>query len=107
MQRLLTLATCILVTTAACTPNVPPGPTVAGPQAPTVRRARSIVYVPRSSQRVEQLIGETDKERHRETLNRTASRFKLFGTDLGYSFEHQGKAVFLFGDAVGLGAGDP
>ena len=33
------------------------------------------------------------------TVNQTTSRFGLIGTDLGYSFEHNGKLFFLFGDS--------
>lgn len=40
-----------------------------------------------------------------DSANRTESRFRFWGTDLGASLEHDGKAVFLFGDthaAAGL-----
>lgn len=42
-----------------------------------------------------------DKQTHQPTLSRTESRYQLQGTDLGYSFDHQGKIYFLFGDTVG------
>jgi len=58
-------------------------------------------YIPGSTVKVEQLIGEEDKERHRPTLSRTFTRFDVLGTDLGYSFEHDGHCFFLFGDTVG------
>jgi uncharacterized protein DUF4185 len=58
-------------------------------------------YVPRSSVKVEQILGEEDKERHQPTLSRTVSRYGIQGTDLGYSFDHDGRAYFLFGDTVG------
>ena len=61
----------------------------------------AIRYVPGSTIKVEQLIGDEDKERHQPTLSRTGTRYQLQGTDLGYSFEHQGRAYFLFGDTVG------
>src|SRR5271157_4618632 len=74
----------------------PPPRTTAGAEAkPTLR------FVPGSTVKVEQLIGEIDKEFHRPTLSRTFSRFSVLGTDLGYSFEHEGHAYFLFGDTVG------
>jgi Domain of unknown function (DUF4185) len=63
--------------------------------APVIR------YVPGSTVKVEQLLGEEDKERHQPTLSRTVSRYGLEGTDLGYSFEHDGRVYFLFGDTVG------
>jgi hypothetical protein len=58
-------------------------------------------YIPASTVKIEQLIGEEDKERHQPTLSRTFSRFGVLGTDLGYSFEHDGHCFFLFGDTVG------
>ena len=62
---------------------------------------RALRYVPGSTVKVEQLVGEVDKERHRPTLSQTFTRFGVRGTDLGYSFEHGGRAYFLFGDTVG------
>lgn len=61
----------------------------------------SVRYVPGSSQKVCQVTGESDTERQQPTLNRTASRFGVGGTDLGASFEHQGRMYFLFGDTIG------
>ena len=58
-------------------------------------------YVPGSTTKVEQLVGEEDKERRQPTLSRTVTRYGLQGTDLGYSFEHEGRVYFLFGDTVG------
>src|SRR5579862_4231859 len=58
-------------------------------------------YIPGSTVKINQLLGEEDKERHQPTLSRTFSRFGIQGTDLGYSFEHQGRVYFLFGDTVG------
>ncbi len=59
----------------------------------------SIAYVPGSSQKICQLTGETDKEFGIPTASQTESRFGLIGTDNGYSFEHDGKLYFLFGDS--------
>ncbi|MGO9995551.1 MAG: hypothetical protein ACLPTF_23985 [Steroidobacteraceae bacterium] len=61
----------------------------------------SLTYVPGSTHKINQLTGEMGKQTHQPTLSRTASRYQLQGTDLGYSFEHQGKICFLFGDTVG------
>ncbi len=58
-------------------------------------------YMPGSSIKIEQLIGEWDKERHQPTLSRTFTRYRIAGTDLGYSFSHKGRTYFLFGDTVG------
>lgn len=57
-----------------------------------------VVYVPGSSQKVCQLTGQRDRERQQPTPNRTEARFGLVGTDLGFSFEHEGRLYFLFGD---------
>jgi lysophospholipase L1-like esterase len=66
-----------------------------------VASAPVIRYIPGSTAKIEQLIGEEDKERHQPTLSRTVTRYGLEGTDLGYSFEHKGRVYFLFGDTVG------
>lgn len=58
-------------------------------------------FIPGSTEKLEQLLGEEDKERHQPTLSRTFSRFGVEGTDLGNSFEHDGKVYFLFGDTLG------
>jgi hypothetical protein len=39
-----------------------------------------------------------DRSTGRPTLNRTETTGRFWGTDLGASFEHGGKTVFLFGD---------
>ena len=58
-------------------------------------------YVAGSTSKVEQLLGEEDKQLHRPTLSQTATRYGIEGTDLGNSFEHGGQLYFLFGDTVG------
>ena len=84
-------------------PHTPAGEE--GKAVPTARPAAMagpvIRYVPGSTTKLEQLVGEDDKERHKPTLSRTVTRYGLEGTDLGYSFEHQGRLYFLFGDTVG------
>lgn len=60
-----------------------------------------ISYVPNSTVKLEQLIGDLDKELHQPTLSQTVTRYGIQGTDLGYSFEHAGQAYFLFGDTLG------
>jgi hypothetical protein len=60
-----------------------------------------IRYVAGSTIKIEQLLGEEDKERHQPTLSRTVTRYGIEGTDLGYSFEYDGRVYFLFGDTVG------
>jgi len=47
-----------------------------------------------------QLTGEWDAQLRAPTSNKTLSRFHLWGTDLGPSFEHDGKMWILFGDSL-------
>ncbi len=48
-----------------------------------------------------QLIGDFDRQMNQPTLSLTFTRYGVAGTDLGVSFEHEGKLIFLFGDTVG------
>jgi hypothetical protein len=74
-------------------------PVIAPVQGPS--NAPIVRYIPGSTIKIGQLIGDEDKERHQPTLSRTGERYQLYGTDLGYSFDHQGRTYFLFGDTVG------
>ncbi len=65
------------------------------PAAPVIR------FVAGSTVKMQQLLGETDKEKHQPTLSLTETRYGIRGTDLGNSFEHNGRVYFLFGDTVG------
>jgi Domain of unknown function (DUF4185) len=67
----------------------------------------ALVFIDGSSSKVEQVIGDFDKQLQQPTLNLTATRYGLMGTDLGQSVEHQGKLYFLFGDTLARGAPDP
>jgi hypothetical protein len=60
-----------------------------------------LTHIVRSTVKVEQLIGDYDKERKAATRSQTQARFGVEGTDLGSSFEHAGRAYFLFGDTLG------
>jgi uncharacterized protein DUF4185 len=71
-----------------------------------------------SSVKLEQVIGDKDwaaaaKGVTLPVASLTSSRYGVFGTDIGTSFEGNGKVVFLFGDTraenpnVNLGAVDP
>jgi len=70
-----------------------------GPAQPI--RELALNYVPDSTVKLEQLIGDQDKQRHEPTASQTFTRFGVEGTEIGYSFEHQGHAYFLFGPTVG------
>lgn len=61
----------------------------------------TVTHVPGTSQKICQLTGDEDRHLGQPTLNRTASRFGVVGTDLGASLEHQGRIYFLFGDTPG------
>jgi hypothetical protein len=58
-------------------------------------------YVTGSTIKVQQLLGEEDKQLHQPTTSQTVTRYGIEGTDLGNSFEHRGRVYFLFGDTVG------
>ena len=51
------------------------------------------------TRKVCQLTGETDVETKRAAHNRTLTRYSLWGTDLGTSFQHDGKTWLFFGDS--------
>jgi Domain of unknown function (DUF4185) len=90
--------------------GIQPSPRVLLSEASDARPAFSAVpsptepvlrYVAGSTTKVEQLLGEEDKQLHQPTLSQTATRYGIEGTDLGNSFEHGGRVYFLFGDTVG------
>lgn len=60
--------------------------------------AAGVVVERAATQRICQVTGEIDRTTGQPTINATQSRFHFWGTDLGASFEHDGKMVFLFGD---------
>ena len=53
-----------------------------------------------STKKVCQVLGQFDRELGIPTVNQTETRFGLYGTDLGSSFEFDGMPWFLFGDSV-------
>jgi uncharacterized protein DUF4185 len=60
-----------------------------------------LTFIVGSTAKVEQLIGDLDKQRNAPTASQTLTRYGIEGTDLGYSFEHNGQVLFLFGDTIG------
>jgi len=60
-----------------------------------------VVRVEGTIAKVCQLVGDFDRQMNRSTLSLTATKYGVFGTDLGVSFEHKGELVFLFGDTAG------
>lgn len=65
-----------------------------------VRADHGIAYVAGSTQKICQVTGETDREFNTSTASQTETRYGMIGADLGYSFEHDGRLFFLFGDAA-------
>ncbi len=81
----------------------PAGSLAPYPAASPAIRARDVAlnYVSNSTVKLEQLIGDEDKQTHKPTVSQSVTRFGVEGTELGYSFEHQGHTYFLFGPTVG------
>ena len=67
----------------------------------------TVTWIPGSTVRIEQIVGDCDYALQAKsgqctpTTSRTATRSKVLGTDIGASFESQGKLIFLFGDTIG------
>jgi len=79
--------------------------TVTAVQASSTLSAGEVVgRVEGTIAKVCQLVGDFDKERNQPTTSLTYSRYGVDGTDLGVSFEHAGKLIFLFGDTRGRSA---
>jgi hypothetical protein len=66
----------------------------------------SLTWIPGSTKKVEQMIGDCDYTALARTgqcvatTSQTSARARVLGTDLGASFESQGRVVFLFGDTI-------
>ena len=60
-----------------------------------------VTYVAGSTKKVCQLTGDFDRTLGQPTLSQTDTRCGVVGTDLGSSFEHEGRLFFLFGDTWG------
>ncbi len=64
-------------------------------------------WIPGSTVKVTQLVGDCDYTEQAKTgvcvptTSRTSTNSKVLGTDLGSSFESDGKLIFLFGDTIG------
>ncbi|MGI8991641.1 MAG: DUF4185 domain-containing protein [Bryobacteraceae bacterium] len=71
------------------------------PAAAQSAGATSLTYVAGSSVKLEQIVGDQDYQTKAPTASQTVSRFNILGNDIGYSFEDNGKAIFLFGDTIG------
>jgi hypothetical protein len=94
----------------AKTAAISPAPIIKQPApVPTVANAPSAAHMPNlalryiaaSTVKLEQLIGQEDKQTHQPTLSRTFQRYQIRGAELGASFDHEGHTYFLFGDTIG------
>jgi uncharacterized protein (TIGR03437 family) len=88
MLRLTFASTCLAIFANA---QNPPG-------------APILTYIPGSSAKVEQLIGDTDYQTNKPTASQTATRYNILGNDIGFSFEDNGKLFISFGDTIGVNA---
>jgi hypothetical protein len=76
-------------------------PTGRGPGSNT-----TLTYIAGSSVKLEQVIGDCDwavlaaKGTCTPTASQSVSRFNILGNGFGYSFEDNGKMLFLFGDTI-------
>jgi len=64
-----------------------------------------LTWVTNSSIKLEQIIGDVDWAAAAQgsnvlTASQTVTRFHILGNGLGYSFEDNGKLLFLFGDTI-------
>ncbi|HSZ19470.1 MAG TPA: DUF4185 domain-containing protein [Candidatus Acidoferrum sp.] len=98
----------LLAPVSAAAPTNPPAVSAAAastspPAARPAKPVREVAlhFMDDSTVKLEQLIGNEDKERHKPTVSQTFTRFGVEGTELGVSFEHQAHAYFLFGPTLG------
>jgi len=64
-----------------------------------------LTWITNSSVKLEQIIGDVDWQALAEgnnlpTASQTVTRFHILANGLGYSFEDNGKLIFLFGDTI-------
>ncbi len=77
-------------------------PSSATPASP----AFTVHHVAGSTKKICQLTGDLDRQTGQPTINLTQTNFGVRGTDLGFSFLHEGRTYFLFGDTIGDHGGD-
>ena len=66
----------------------------------------NVEYLPGSTVKISQLVGDYDRQFQTQTSNLTESRYRLISTDLGVPFRHNGRTYVLFGDSWGAPVGD-
>src|SRR3954451_5450271 len=99
LRRRMAIAAVMALAVSACAHSVQHPKVPDHPLPPAT--GESLVAVG-SARKVCQLTGEMDRQIQppQPTVSQTRSRFGLVGTDNGYSFEHDGRIWFLFGDSV-------
>lgn len=86
----------------AATPAATPASAPTPPAHPVVsQKPVALQFISDSSIKLQQLIGDEDKERHTPTGTQTLTRFGIEGSEMGNSFEHQGHLYLLFGPSIG------
>ncbi|MBN1589410.1 MAG: DUF4185 domain-containing protein [Pirellulales bacterium] len=68
------------------------------PRSSVAEEQKRLAYEVGSTVKVCQLTGDLDRQTKQSTLSRTATTAGVAATDLGSSFEHDGRLFFLFGD---------
>jgi len=65
-----------------------------------------VMYIPGSSVKLDQIIGDWEFEWQVPTVNQTNTNYGMTRTDLGVPFRHNGITYLLFGDSQGTWPGD-
>jgi len=118
MNRKLICAGLSVILILFCTANVS-----AQSQEKGEGTSTKLTYIDNSSKKMEQITGDCDwtiwdatidfgppvsnpNATCKPTVSQTVSRADVLGQGLGYSFEHKGKLIFLFGDTIGANIGN-
>lgn len=78
-----------------------------GPAPKTMEVVPSDVTITQQARKLEQLVGETDRQRGEPTRSQTYSRYGLEAIDLGVPFQKGDTTFVLFGDTWGNRGGLP
>ncbi len=105
MKKALTFLLMLTVSILACA-RFNQTPVSVSATATVTETTSTVRHVTGSTQKICQLTGDLDRQTGQPTGNLTRDRYGVFGTDLGFSFLHDGRTWFLFGDTVGLHGGD-
>lgn len=74
--------------------------------AAVAAHATHLTWIPGSTVKVEQMIGDCDYAAQAQTgqcvatTSQTVTHARVLGTDIGSSFESEGRVIFLFGDTI-------